>query len=533
MHMDRRALAILADERNAARTPDGGDRASPGTGAERAGGVLALAMLGLAAIAFWPMLADLERTAWQTLSYSHGYVLAIVIAVLAWREGRTLRPAASHWRLATALLVPALAAALAVRFAAIDAFQQLAFIVVAGLLALAWFGPPGLRRLALPIGLFAFAVPVWDALKPALQTLTVAANQAALRLAGIPALIQGNDVVVPAGTFAIEGGCSGVHFFVVALAGVALYVHAHRLSLPRAMLATVVGVALALLTNWIRVFVIIVRGEATGMQTSLIEDHYWFGWGLFAGAILVFLYLMSRLDGAAAPESRRTDDAPAAGAVRAPATSDWTGVVATTLLVLAFSAFAAVRAGADAAMPELRIEPPTLAGEWQGPALVPAAWRAGFAGPDAEAYAAYRRGGRAVELYAAGYRRQAAGRKLVGFGSSIAGPGWSIVDERIVEQDGVDEGRVRRSVLDGPDGERWLVMYWYQVGDVATADARVVKWREGLQAFGPRVASSVIAAGAACGDRDCGDADEDIDAFLRASGARLASVVVSTPGGSP
>ena len=74
------------------------------------------------------------------------------------------------------------------------------------------------HRFAAPIGYLCFAVPIWDAVAPALPTMTIAACQTALAWFHVPSVIHGSVVRVPEGSFRIAEECSGKRYFVSALA---------------------------------------------------------------------------------------------------------------------------------------------------------------------------------------------------------------------------------------------------------------------------------------------------------------------------
>src|SRR5256886_10329780 len=84
----------------------------------------------------------------------------------------------------------------------------------------------GLRTgvlLIFPVAFFYLAVPSWSQLGNSLQELTVFALRGFFRLTGPEVLIFGETIHIPNGSFVIEGGCSGLHFMIVGLAGAALH----------------------------------------------------------------------------------------------------------------------------------------------------------------------------------------------------------------------------------------------------------------------------------------------------------------------
>lgn len=56
------------------------------------------------------------------------------------------------------------------------------------------------------------------------------------------------------------------------------------------------AVLLALVANWIRVFIIIYMGYETNMTSSLIEDHDMFGWWVFAASLVPLFFFARRLE---------------------------------------------------------------------------------------------------------------------------------------------------------------------------------------------------------------------------------------------
>src|SRR5690606_30850662 len=67
------------------------------------------------------------------------------------------------------------------------------------------------------VGYLYFAIPVWGVVNSLLQSLTTQVVGWLLHLTGVVATIEGNFIHLPVGTFEIAAGCSGIHFFIVAL----------------------------------------------------------------------------------------------------------------------------------------------------------------------------------------------------------------------------------------------------------------------------------------------------------------------------
>lgn len=144
------------------------------------------------------------------------------------------------------------------------------------------------RRLLLLFPIF--AIPVWGSLNEGLLSLASLVVGESVRLMAIPALIQGNSIYLPYGHILIADGCSGIRYFVIALTLGYLIAYLNGYKEWRMLPMLLVAGFLGLLTNWVRIFVLIVIGHYTEMQSSLMEDHELFGWLLFAAFILPAVY---------------------------------------------------------------------------------------------------------------------------------------------------------------------------------------------------------------------------------------------------
>lgn len=257
--------------------------------------LLPTVLLAGAGVAVWPALQVLLNR-WQKFdeSYSHGFLVLVVCVVLSVRKWRMLRPVNGFY---PAWLFPlALAAAvyLAGSVLFVEAFQQIAMVpLFLGLLLLIW-GWKQASAFFLPVGLLIFAIPVWDYLSWPLQLITVAVNQLLLSALGIDFTVEGVFVYFPGvGAFEIAHGCSGLRYLLVGLTISTIYAELSYQRLTERVILLVVGALLAMVANWIRVFVIIYVGYESNMTSSLIWEHDYFGWWVFAGT-LVPLFVLAR-----------------------------------------------------------------------------------------------------------------------------------------------------------------------------------------------------------------------------------------------
>lgn len=489
-------------------------------------GLVAITLVIVAAIvAYWPTVESLLRfwNDYDNLSYTHGYLIVAVCGWLTWRARHRIAGSWGGLSISGLIALLTLSVAWGVAYVAgIEVGHQLLFplLVLAAIVSFAGWRTGGV--MLLPVGYLVFAIPVWDLINGLLQQLTVVAVTLFLKLVAVPAWFEGNLVHLGAGTFEIAGGCSGLHFFIVANAIAILYGELGHDTLATRIKLVLIAAGMALVMNWVRVATIIVAGYLTDMQSFLVKiDHYYFGWALFGVLLALYFWAMPKL-----LDLQPNVPPPVAGGRAAPQVSlAVAGAMAVTLAglfavpVLVHRAQAAVTASAEGSAGA-----PVLDG-WLGPLPAAGSWRPEQAGADRTERVAYRNTGTEVELYQAYYRSQAQGREIGGYGSNLlAGTDWTIVDARAVTVAATQPAfsYVQLTVA-GRDGKQWIVGYFYDVGGRTFTRELLAKLYYPFALLQERPDSRVIAAAVACGD-DCGAAATELNRFLTASHAALRGI---------
>jgi len=341
-------------------------------------------------------------------TYTHGHLVALVSLWLLWQQRR--ERAALPFAPSKATLLPLFVAGAAWVFAVQSGIQAAELVLLPVLLGLAVWAAQGAaraRHAAFAFGYLYFAMPVWDFGGDLLQWGTIYANRAMLTLVGIPTFFEGNAVQIPDGVFHIEGGCSGLHFFLVGLAIAALLGELRRDGFAGRVKLLVLAGVLAVLTNWVRVFTIILAGHFTHMQHYLVRvSHYGYGWVLFAVAMVVFFWLERRIAVTAQAQAPGAQAATPAGAWRAQGAT-----VAVLALIALWHTLAARPSAVDATLP-------AAAEGWQ---REPATWQPKVTGSDAAMAARYVHGEEAVDLYHAAYGHQEQDKEFTGFNNDLLG----------------------------------------------------------------------------------------------------------------
>ncbi len=313
-----------------------------------------------------------------------------------------------------------------------------------------------------------------------------------LKLSSITAFVEGNVVHIQEGVFAIEQSCNGMHFFIVATAIAALFGEIHRDSWRLRARQVVFAIFLALLSNWVRVYVVIVAGHFTDMQHYLVRvSHYYFGWAVFAVCMALFFWVVSR---SPLPAAARGASMSEVGKPRRQLVLG--GVLALLASGIGPALGALAPAATPASSPALL---PQVAG-WQGPLRSAGSWAPRLPGSDREQLGEYRRDGLAVESYIAEYDDQRQGKELVGYGNSLLeGVGASVVSQITMQL-----GRDNAVLMELADrrGERSALIYFYEIGGQRRVTGLGAQLTYGMKSLGGAPRSRIVAARVSCG-ADC------------------------------
>ena len=475
-------------------------------------------LIGAMLALYWPAVQSLW-VIWLDVgatTYTHGLLVAALSLWLLWRSGSRTTAAVPVPRIpgGLGLWVGVLCLLVLGWQLAFRAGIQLGYLVL--LPPLIWcavrvsLGATAAWRAAFPLGFLYFAIPVWDYLGPPLHFGTIHAVRLMLRAVGIPAYFSGDTVHIPSGVFAIEGGCNGLHFFIVALAVAALLGEIRGDSSRLRVRWLAAALALALLTNWIRVFTIIVLGHVTDMQHYIVRvSHYWYGWGLFLIAIFVlFLY------------QRRFPERVQAGVPLDPGAS--AGMRLASASVVAALAIAALPVmlnsvidARSAAIPRLTRPLPVESAGWRYEPADEHSWQPVQVGVDLEQRWRFASDGQEVDLYVAWYREQKARKKLGGYSNRPRGEA-ELLDERPMHVNG-HEYSAHRVTAGGREALLWIE---YRVGDRAFASPTLAQlwysWRTLATLRSPL--SSVHVLRSPCRP-DCAAARSALTRFLSQSGS--------------
>lgn len=442
---------------------------------------------------------------------SHGFLVAAFCVWLLWRERRALRGDSSTVEWSLVVLPPASLLWMVASIAGIRVGHQLMLPIIGTVWAAAVFGRRGFHMVGVVAAIFLLAVPFWEVLRGVLQAMTVAVNTVAVSALGLDATIDGNRIRFPFGAIEVAQSCAGLQYFMSALTISVIYARLFLRS-TKARAATIAfAVVLALVSNWIRVFGLVLIGYRSRMQSPLMSEHDTYGWVIFAVVMVVYFATTPALE---RWESRQRvgpeSDSGAAGA--APLVPRHLSMATAAALVgpvihLALSIIPTSRivdagiAGIRPAASWVAVHPPGRVNETPArmDSMVKATFAPSFSGYSDRDSLMLARGADTVRVDRYLYGSQSQGRELVSSDNVV---GTDIIAEQIVGPLDQSLRLVRQAIVRGP-GHVHVVWYWYRVNGEETASPLRAKLFEVLAYFSRRGPSQLVAVSAQCGERDC------------------------------
>jgi len=140
------------------------------------------------------------------------------------------------------------------------------------------------------LGILLFTIPIFGQLNNLLVLMSANVVGSLVHLFGITALIEGQDIFIPSGHIFIADGCSGLRYLTISMLLGYMLAMLNNYTVKRTILTILIATTLGLLTNWVRIFLLVVIGDLTEMRSSLMHDHEFFGWLLFAVTMLPAIF---------------------------------------------------------------------------------------------------------------------------------------------------------------------------------------------------------------------------------------------------
>lgn len=460
---------------------------------------LTVGLLAVLAL-YWQSAYSIGYSWYAVPSFSHGYLIVPISLYIIWTRRQQLvaiNPSMSLW-VGLAILPVSVAWAMAdVLSVQLGLFVGL-FLQI-GLLCWGLLGHKAFKVIAAPVIYLSLALPIWGHLTPWLQKDTADAAVFFLRMLGVPVFHEGYFIVIPEGTFIVAEVCAGLRFFLATLSICGFFSMLNFTLLRTGLIFLAISIAISIVSNWVRVVIIVVAGHITDMKSPLVEGegHIMFGWVIFAVALVPIFMVGNKLQ--AREEGRLAAAKEADGGAEADGTdlAGQTGPAAAhtsgrrNVWLMALVAFAALgpllattashQSTAAQGNPTWGLNPVIPASGWRKGAEL--AWDTRFQGADTTFKQTFEddEGGQ-VGLFVAAYRTQTQGKELISesnqlYSRELWGPPRAAT--RISAPAGIQgEGRALNEVAQtnvSRDQRGRLIWHWYVVTGRTTASRNVAK----------------------------------------------------------
>jgi exosortase A len=389
---------------------------------------IGMAMIGIATLVglFWDTVTSAVRLWWNIPTYNYAFLVLPISAYLIWRKRDEVRaevPIGSLWGVATVAgfgLVWLLS-----DIAEITEGRHLAFVgMVLGIL-LACLGWRVFKILSVPFLYLLLLVPTGTVALPLLQKIATLISSSIIQTVGIPVYTDGFFIEVPSGRYHVEPGCAGLNLILASAALAPLYAYLLYHSFWKRFVVVAIALILAVITNGLRIAGIISISHWGGPRISIVDDHLFFGWALFASVLFLAGYVGCHFADREPTASTNEKGLP----FRRESSTRWHTVMAGVLSLLIVASVFVVAEGARSSSAALvayssptRVDIPG----WRN--IKAADWFPAFTNADLQIQQSYARNGHSVDLFIAAYSQQSRGHKMIAYDNRVIDETrWSVL----------------------------------------------------------------------------------------------------------
>jgi exosortase len=233
--------------------------------------------------------------------YSHGPLVPLISAFVAWRLWVKWPPEQRQIRPTSLGLIPAGAGLVIYLYALLQrayfvASLAMILLIIGGVWYL--FGTAVVRRMAFPLGFLLFMVPLpfVEPFSVPLAQFTGGISAACVRLLGVPITVNGAQVTLPNAELVVGAQCSGLRSIVTLLTLVGLVVFVVQGPWWAKALLALSSIPIAVFGNVMRVSSLLGVANAWGADAGFKYYHDYSGIVFFLSA-LVLLVVFSRVVG--------------------------------------------------------------------------------------------------------------------------------------------------------------------------------------------------------------------------------------------
>jgi exosortase/archaeosortase family protein len=306
-------------------------------------------------------------------------------------------------------------------------------------------------------------------------------------------LVEGYRVLLPGGVMLIADACSGLNLLLAALVLSVLHAELNLYSTRRKLIVIGVGIAIGIVDNWLRVFILVAIAYSSEMKSALVYDHAIFGWWIFVASLVPFFFIARLIErGDSAPPIATSAVANSAGANASPRVII---VTAWALAALTGGFYLLIQRWENTPNPDAHIF------AMPAPAVVDSdGWLPRYSGYDDARTWRLADGGATYEIAALTYLRQAADKKLIYYTNRIADANDTRQSSR---RDIGMRSAINETVIRDRDGRTRIVWWFYWIDNNVAADAVTAKLLQLRAVFSGDRSAVLITVSRLCFDADC------------------------------
>ena len=229
--------------------------------------------------------------------YSHGFLIPFVSGFLIWQKRNELvkiEPDGAWWGLGLIVFSVLMHITGTILYVFSVSGFSIFFLIIG--ITLFIYGKQITRIILFPLlfTIFMFPLPLAfiNKISFPMKMLVAKSGTLIVSLIGIPVLREGFYIIIPAGDLLVGNPCSGLRSLISFLALGALFAYMINTSIPKKWLLFILAVPVALLSNIVRVPILILISHYWGLEAAAPESFWHDASGIFVfvlGFCLLFL----------------------------------------------------------------------------------------------------------------------------------------------------------------------------------------------------------------------------------------------------
>jgi exosortase len=249
----------------------------------------------LAAWLYGPLAMGLASQWWHDPNYTHGFFVPVFSLFLLWERRAKLAalPRQPAWSGLGFLLVALLALVLSSITSGFFLYRiSFLFFIVGMVVFLA--GWKHLAAVSFPLAFLILMIPSSTLLGQITFPLQIVASKTAnflLMLVGIPAVREGNIILLPTARLEVAEACSGIRSLFSLITLTVIYGYLAETKFALRVLLVLMAVPISILANALRIAVTGVVVEHWGIEGAQGTIHLLSGWLIFAGSLALVFFI--------------------------------------------------------------------------------------------------------------------------------------------------------------------------------------------------------------------------------------------------